>query len=450
MFQSKITGVLITLISAATLSGCFQYTSPGSGAAGVISNAQSMYHARKGASPSLERELQRNLAAVGPRDERYYFYDVKFVTESELTHGLAQHKFILGQYKEAADLFQRSFDLVETGEERFFRYTKQKKQEMEIYQSFIGMLGQQLAGRLGTRDKILTTRMTKVLEGFTATGKVPGKNRLFIGEKLPENTARRVLSGKTAFDMGGIAHVYNGTSSCTGFHIAPGGFVLTNAHCVTGEDNRRASVSEIIVRFDNPLYSLELPVKKIHFNEKYRSVTQKDPAREWVKAFQQDWAFLELHTVPAVGVLPIAVQSSNNDGTFEAGPIGTAGKGLLAGYSADLNDGRFLSMEVGCDWKDAKSGKLILHNCESSGGASGSPVLTVTQNSLSYFGIHAGVLGGSKVAVPISSFADKLNEILTYLSNPKNAKKKMRPEEYGDGFFRYYHEIRKSVFGDIS
>ena len=115
-----------------------------------------------------------------------------------------------------------------------------------------------------------------------------------------------------------------------------------------------------------------------------------------------------------------------------------------------MNDGRFMSMDIGCDWKDDKKARLILHNCESSGGSSGSPILTVTQGSLSYFGINAGTLLGRNVSVPISSFADKLNEILTYLADPKNAKKKMLPEEYGDRFFRYYHEIRKSVFGDIS
>ena len=446
----KYVGVVIALASPLVLSGCFQYTSPGVGGAGSISTAQSMYHSRKGASPSLERELKRNLAAVGPKDEKYYFYDVKYITESELTHGLAQHKFILGRYEEAAALFQQSFDLIEAGEENFFRYTKQKKQEMEVYQSFIGMLGQQLAGRLGTRDRILATRMSKVLKGFTETGEIPDKDRLFIGEKLPENTAKRVLSGQPAFDMGGIAHVHSRFGSCTGFHIAPGGFVLTNAHCVTGEDNSHASASSVTVRFDNPLYSLELPVKKIHFNEKYQAVAQKHNVREWLRAFQQDWAFLELHTIPAVGVLPIAVQKQNGDGTFEAGPIGTKGKGIVAGYSGDLNDGRFMSMDIGCDWKDDKKARLILHNCESSGGSSGSPILTVTQGSLSYFGINAGTLLGRNVSVPISSFADKLNEILTYLADPKNAKKKMLPEEYGDRFFRYYHEIRKSVFGDIS
>lgn len=439
----------IILFFGLFLTGCFQYTSPGLGAYGPLKNAQSMYHSGAGASPSLKTELTGNLSNIGPRDENYYFYDVKFLSESELTNALAQHNFILGDYARASDLFQSSFDLVENGENRFFQYTKQKKQEMKVYQSFINMIGNEFIGQLSGRNKILTSQSIDLLEGTVNTGKLPEKDDLFIGEALLERTSRRVLSGEPAFDMGGIAHISNGIGRCTGFHIAPGGLVLTNAHCVEDPNGNRISARNMIVRFDRPAFALDLPVRKIHFNDNYKRVKRGASRKKWIQAFEQDWAILELDTVPLTGVFPIAVTKKNTDGSVEAGPIGDAGKGMVAGYSADLNDGRFLSLDVGCNWEKSKKYKLIIHNCETWKGSSGAPILTVTNNSISYFGINAGHIGKRQVAVPISSFADKLNELLTRIQSPQNKKKKLRPEQYED-FFRYYYEIRKSVFGDVS
>lgn len=143
--------------------------------------------------------------------------------------------------------------------------------------------------------------------------------------------------------------------------------VLTAAHCVTDlATGRRARESEVTFTIESPTRATTARIVAIH-----------TPTPVWSeKDFDNDWAVLELDSNPAPSQDYLLA-----DQRFDPGRQGTAWSSkltmrlYLAGYSGDLNDGRFLTLAAGCHYVRLRTKSQAEHRCPSWRGASGAPVL---------------------------------------------------------------------------
>jgi hypothetical protein len=173
-----------------------------------------------------------------------------------------------------------------------------------------------------------------------------------------------------------IAQFETGVGRCTasviGFRIA-----LTNAHCVTDDAGRHLSMADMRVAFDSFWKRWEVPVVEVHTHQQGR----------WDNRPENDWALLVLEYHPEyIYPLPVVDTDALHDPASETRlysgtMLGDLDEGYLAlsGHSGDLNDGRFQTLDWGCSFvgdseKDPDS-DLLLYDCVSAPGSSGSPVL---------------------------------------------------------------------------
>lgn len=169
-----------------------------------------------------------------------------------------------------------------------------------------------------------------------------------------------------------------GSKYCTGVPIGQR-LVLTNAHCVTN-DRGQMDVRHIVFRREGTIprdsvdgdATFEVPyeaqVDAIH--------THQGRDGGWSRDFRDDWAILVLD------------EKSRQDVWFGwqsdiAQELGNTGNFYLAGYSGDLNRGKYMTVEWGCSiLRQAGAPRSHLHynvehNCDSTKGASGAPIVKI-------------------------------------------------------------------------
>lgn len=203
------------------------------------------------------------------------------------------------------------------------------------------------------------------------------------------------------------------TSYCTGAPIGSR-LVLTNAHCVTDErgvmDVKSASFVYEYGGFHFPRQQIDI---EEDLNRTRYSVlaihTHRGLNGGWSLDYLDDWAILVLDESRK---LP-AWFGWAGDVSEE---LGGSGGFYLAGYSSDLNGGRFLTVDWGCSLlrrhgpSRSASHFNIEHNCARYRGASGSPIVKIKKRdgeftNMIYALHHSGRGRGERVGFAVSPSA---------------------------------------------
>ncbi len=236
----------------------------------------------------------------------------------------------------------------------------------------------------------------------------------------PRNPGRNVFyaafgaaNNREHFDA--LVRVKNSIGHCTGVLVGPK-LVLTNRHCVMDIDTG--------IRFDPVTFVIrleELQVERhlggrMQFSSKpvfvsgVQAVHTPDLTGGSTQRRIDDWAFLELTTASQwwVGMADPANLPTENF------PV------AIAGYSVDLNDGSYITLDWGCTAQASKDG-LITHSCKTWNGASGSPIIAVDNAQRDMvIGVHNSKGSGTFLGRPTKHGTASPEMYATYLALRKN------------------------------
>jgi V8-like Glu-specific endopeptidase len=174
-----------------------------------------------------------------------------------------------------------------------------------------------------------------------------------------------------------------GGYTCTGTLLAPD-IVLTNAHCVVNPKTQQVS-SQIWFQ-PNLIYGNLQDQADLAFVQEYAVGTDFS---DFEGANPHDWAILKLDRPVGekYGTLPWASLSTRilkqNQGQF-----------ALIGYSGDFPEegpGETAGVHIGCSILGEENG-LLIHNCDTTGGASGGPIIGIIDGRFQIIGLHAGAI----------------------------------------------------------
>jgi protease YdgD len=171
--------------------------------------------------------------------------------------------------------------------------------------------------------------------------------------------------------------------TCTGTLLAPD-IVLTNAHCVINPET--GQVSSQIWFQPNLIYGSLQDEADLAFVEQYATGTDFSDRGG---ANPNDWAILKLDRPLGnkYGTLPWTSLSSR---TLQQNP----GQFALIGYSGDFPEnapGETAGVHIGCSILGEEN-ELLIHNCDTNGGASGGPIIGIIDGQFQIIGLHAGAL----------------------------------------------------------
>jgi protease YdgD len=171
--------------------------------------------------------------------------------------------------------------------------------------------------------------------------------------------------------------------ACTGTLLAVN-IVLTNAHCVINPQT--GQVSNRIWFQPNLIYGTLQDEADLAFVEEYFVGTDFS---DYQGAHPNDWAILRLDrplgnkygTLPWTSI-PTRILRQNQ------------GQFALIGYSGDFPEnapGDTAGVHIGCSIVGEQN-ELLLHNCDTTGGASGGPIIGIIDGRFQIVGLHAGAL----------------------------------------------------------
>lgn len=209
----------------------------------------------------------------------------------------------------------------------------------------------------------------------------------------------------------GIVFQSGGGWACTAFCVKPS-VIATNAHCLFGRPNQRKTI-----RLDKTRFALAANNRGSFYKSSSLVVRdRKQPglslysgyyrSRQSLLEFRNDWALAKLGS-------PICKGAELEIAKLSPGQISQEAKGdrlLLIGYHGDKQmDGKWLSRR--CRVRSTRDRKyllpsqrqrlqtvdsLVLHTCDATRGASGSPLFVHSQNGFKVVAMNAGTIGFTK------------------------------------------------------
>jgi protease YdgD len=195
--------------------------------------------------------------------------------------------------------------------------------------------------------------------------------------------------------------------TCTGTLLAPN-IVFTNAHCVVNPKTHQ--VSQKIWFQPNLIFGSlrdvedEAIVEAVAFGTDFRYSNNGMPDAN-------DWAVLKINKPLGYKYGTLGWASLSSD-ILRQNPD----RMILVGYSGDFPEyspGETAGAHIGCSIL-GETDELLIHNCDTTGGASGGPIIAEIDGQFRVIGLHAGAVNfanGERInyAVKMSRLEEFLN-----------------------------------------
>ncbi len=344
--------------------------------------------------------------------ERDLYDDFTFISEFAIDSILATQALIKGICLSTLSTKQASIEFLQIArksfEQAFVSYsmkadlaTERLRNEGESLGALSAILGNFLASKKQTGAAILGKGLINItLESQRASLQ---REITFI-KNIPnasKDTIRIPVVPLSGF-LKLIVRVVSNAGRCTGSFVGPR-LVLTNAHCVTDKNGK--AVTGLRVSRDYLFATEDFSVKNWW--------TVSGEGGLWDQKFTDDWALIELNENRFDSDQFFRVPNSIMDKEFTNLIL------MVAGYSGDINQGRFLTMDIGCLPKELTAEKLY-YDCSTYKGSSGAPILS-SQDVGTIVALNAcsareqkntATERGLKCGVRVERFFDKVNELL--------------------------------------
>jgi len=255
--------------------------------------------------------------------------------------------------------------------------------------------------RVGRRIRRSLTAINAALVIATLAGLSATAFGQSARDALPGIVGRddRVVLDPTVWPWHALGRINQGTGAhCTGTLVAPDA-VLTAAHCVFhARTNRALRPHELhfVAGYRRGDYLAHARARAVEVAPGYRYRAMPN-----LTEVAEDWAIIRLEHPLTIRPIPVRTLPAGVD----------EGRLSRAGYSQDR--AHLLSLHAGCSLRGVLAGgRVLVTDCDSTRGDSGSPLLLFRDHQVWLVGIAAAVVdrGGQEggVAVHAAAFADRL------------------------------------------